>query len=299
MGTNIGIVTHFNTQNREQIAIRIGISFISTDQAHRSLMREIPQWNFEATKTQARGVWNQALSRIVVKGGTEEQRIIFYTALYRSLKRLVNISEDGQYYSGYDKRVHSTDGHDFYVDDNAWDTHRTVHPLQLLLEPEAQIDMIRSYLRMYDQTGWLPSVVFVGGERPTMIGHHVAAFIVDTYMKGYRDFDVAKAYVAMKRNAMEATMRPYRSGPLTSLDRVFLEKGFFPALGKGEAESIKEVHRFEKRQAVSVTLAHAYLDWCLAQMAKDLKKVDDYTYFIQRARTYENVFDRRIGFMAP
>jgi len=299
IGTHIGVVTDFNTSDREQIEVRIGVSFISIDQARRNLIQEIPQWNFEGTKTQARRVWNQALSRIVVNGGTDEQRTIFYTALYRSLKRLINITEDGKYYSGCDKQVHSAGGHAFYVDDNTWDTHRTLHPLQLLLEPEVQVDMIRSYLRMYDQTGWLPSVALVGGERPTMIGHHVAAFIVDTYMKGYRDFDIQKAYTAMKKNAMEATMLPYRSGPLTSLDQFFLEKGFFPALGKGEVESVKEVHPSERRQAVSVTLAHAYLDWCLAQMAKDLGKEGDYAYFMRRARSYESVFDKPLGFMAP
>jgi predicted alpha-1,2-mannosidase len=298
-GASIGVITDFKTLDRERVDVRIGVSFISTDQARRNLMREIPEWDFEHTKTQARRVWNHALSRIAVNGGTEEQRIIFYTALYRSLKRLINITEDGEYYSGYDKHVHSAEGHDFYVEDNAWDTHRTVHPLQLLLEPEVQVDMVRSYLRMYDQTGWLPSAVFVGGERATMIGHHVAAFIVDTYMKGYRDFDVGKAYVAMRKNAMEATMLPRRSGPLSSLDRMFLDKGFFPALGKGEVESVKEVDPLERRQAVSVTLAHAYLDWCLAQMAKALGKEDDYAYFMRRARNYESVFDTRIGFMAP
>ncbi len=132
-----------------------------------------------------------------------------------------------------------------------------------------------------------------------MIAHHATAFITDVYMKGYRDFDVETAYAGMRKNAMEASMLPWHIGPLTSLDRVYLEKGFFPALAPGETETVPEVHRSERRQAVSVTLENCYDDWCLAQMAKALHKDDDYAYFMKRARNYENVFDPRIGLMAP
>ena len=139
----------------------------------------------------------------------------------------------------------------------------------------------------------------MGTGRTAMIGHHVAALILDTYAKGYRDFDVGKAYEGLKKNAMEATLMPWRDGPLTSLDAVYLEKGFFPALGKNEKESVKEIDPFERRQAVSVTLEAAYDDWCTAQMAKAANRPADYAYFMTRALNYEKVFDKRIGFMAP
>ena len=86
-------------------------------------------------------------------------------------------------------RCMSADGHDFYVDDGLWDTYRSLHPLQLLLNARQQEDMIRSYLRMYEQSGWLPSFPSVAGEQAVMIGHHAASFILDAYAKGYRDFD--------------------------------------------------------------------------------------------------------------
>src|SRR4029077_14815652 len=155
---------------------------------------EIPGWIFEKVKAKTRAIWNDALRSITVTGGTERQRTIFYTALYRSLGRMTNITEDGRYFSGYDHKVHEAQGHDFYVDDGLWDTYRSLHPLQLLLNGKRQEDMVRSYIRMYEQSGCLPSFPSVAGEQAVMIGHHAAALILDTYMKGYRDFDVEKAY---------------------------------------------------------------------------------------------------------
>ena len=117
-------------------------------------------------------------------------------------------------------------------------------------------------------------------------------------MKGYRDFDVEQAYAAMRKSATESTMLPWSRGPLTGLDRVYFEKGFFPALANGEQETVQEVTP-ERRQAVSVTLESSYDDWCLAQFAKALGKQSDEVYFNKLAHNYENVFNPEIGFMAP
>ncbi len=131
-----------------------------------------------------------------------------------------------------------------------------------------------------------------------MIGHHAAPFILDVYAKGYRDFDANEAYMAMRKNATEASMLPWRRGPLTSLDHVYFDKGFFPALLPGESETAPEVTP-EKRQAVSVTLENSYDDWCVAQLAKALGKQSDAAYFGKLANNYRNLFDTSIGFMAP
>ncbi len=298
-GANIGFVTDGATTKGERISVRVGVSYISIEQARKNLQKEIPAWGFDQVKARTRAVWNQALGKIAVKGGTEKERTIFYTGLYRSMSRMNNHTEDGKYYSGYDNQVHDTGGHDFYAGDGLWDTYRSMHPLQLILDPKRQEDMVRSYIRMYEQSGWMPSFPSIAGDGAVMIGHHSSAFITDTYMKGYRDFDAEKAYAGMKKNAMEATILPWRRGPLTELDRVYQEKGFFPALAKGEKETVKEVHPSERRQAVAVTLENCYDDWNVAQMAKALKKDDDYAYFMKRARNYANVFDERIGMMAP
>ena len=297
-GDRIGFVTNSQSSAGEAIEARVGISYISTNQAKQNLDREIPGWNFEHVKSDTRAVWNSALAGISTMGGTERQRTIFYTALYRSLGRMTDITEDGRYFSGFDHRVHDAQGHDFYVDDGLWDTYRSLHPLQLLLDPQQQEDMIRSYLRMYEQSGWLPSFPSAAGEQAVMIGHHAAALILDAYEKGFRDFDVEEAYQAMRKNATEATMLPWSRGPLTSLDRMYFDKGFVPALAPDEKETVAEVTS-ERRQAVSVTLENSYDDWCVAQLAQALGKQSDAEYFTRLAHNYENVFNPAIGFMAP
>ncbi|MGA8729337.1 MAG: GH92 family glycosyl hydrolase [Terracidiphilus sp.] len=298
IGDQIGFVSDGATRAGEQIEVRVGISYISAEQAQRNLVREIPGWTFEHVKSDTRAVWNKALTGISTVGGTDRQRTIFYTALYRSLGRMTDITEDGKYFSGYDHAVHDAQGHDFYIDDGTWDTYRSLHPLQLLLDARQQEDMVRSYVRMYEQSGWLPSFPSVAGEQAVMIGHHAIAVILDTYMKGYRDFDVEQAYAAMRKSATESTMLPWSRGPLTGLDRVYFKKGFFPALANGEQETVQEVTP-ERRQAVSVTLESSYDDWCLAQFAKALGKQSDEVYFNKLAHNYENVFNPEIGFMAP
>lgn len=297
-GDDIGFITDAPTTKGETLEVRVGLSYISTEQARRNLQREIPRWNFQAVRDEARAEWNRTLGAIAVVGGTERQRTIFYTALYRSLGRMTDITEDGRYYSGYDHQVHSSEGHDFYVDDGLWDTFRSLHPLQTLLDAHRQEDMARSYIRMYQQSGWMPSFPSVAGEQAVMIGHHAAEFILDLYEKGYRDFDVEEAYEGIRKNATQATLLPWSRAPLTSLDKLYFEKGFFPALAWGEEETVPEVTG-ERRQAVSVTIENSYDDWCTAQLARALGKWTDAAYFTRLAHNYQHVFNPAIGFMAP
>jgi predicted alpha-1,2-mannosidase len=195
--------------------------------------------------------------------------------------------------------VHASDGHDFYVDDSLWDTYRSEHPLELLLSPRRQLDMVCSYIRMYEQDGWMPRDPTVGGPGDWMIGNHAASLIADTYAKGYTEFDAEKAYEGIRKNATQATVLPWRLGPLTPLDQVYQERGFLPALAKGETETSPDVSPGERRQAVSVTLENSYDDWCVAPMAKALHKDADYAYFMKRAHDYQSVYNPAIGFMAP
>ncbi|RZU35428.1 GH92 family glycosyl hydrolase [Edaphobacter modestus] len=297
-GDHIGSVGDVDGSVRT-IEVRVGVSYISTAQARRNLQREIPDWNFDKIRNESREVWNQALSRISVEGGTERQRTIFYTALYRSLLRMTDITEDGHYFSGYDHRVHPSEGHDFYTDDGLWDTFRSLHPLQLILDPKRQVDMVWSYVRMFEQSGWMPSFPSVAGEQAVMIGHHADQLILDTYAKGYRDFNAGLAFQGMRKNSTEATMLPWERGPLTELDKVYFDKGFLPALRFGETETSTSVNRSEKRQAVSVTLESSYDDWCVSEFAAALGKDADARYFGNLASNYRNLYDPRIGLMAP
>jgi predicted alpha-1,2-mannosidase len=298
-GQRITLFVNYNFPNARTVGVKIGISYVSLEQAEQNVNREIPNWGFDAIKDRARTIWNETLGKIKVEGGTEKQRRIFYTALYRSHERMVNISEYGKYYSGFDKKVHDDGGKDFYVDDWLWDTYRCLHSLQMLLDPGKKLNMIRSYIRMYEQGGWVPSFPLLKGDHPCMIGHHSASMIADAYLKGLHDFDVEKAYEGLRKNAMEATMLPWANGPMTELDSVYLEKGFFPALPADAKEWITKVHSFERRQSAAVTLEHSYDDWCLAQLAKALGKQDDYKYFMRRALNYTTLYNKETGFMTP
>lgn len=293
------IALEFDLKEGEKAGIKMGISFVSAEQAKKNLDNDIPDWDFESLKAKGRSRWNDALAKIDVKGGTEDQKIVFYTALYRTYERMVNISEDGQYYSGYDDTIHSDNGIPFYVDDWMWDTYRAAHPLQAMINPELEGIKIESFVKMYEQSGWMPSFPILFGDNPCMNAHHSAAIIADAYFKGIRNFDIEKAYEGLKKNALEATMLPWRNGPMCSLDTFYLENGYYPALNPGEKETVEEVHPFEKRQAVAITLGHSYDDWCLARLAKALGKNDDYEYFTRQSRNFLNLFNPETGFFAP
>jgi predicted alpha-1,2-mannosidase len=289
----------FDVPAKEKTGIKMGISFIDEKQAKRNLEADIPDWNFESLKAKGREKWNTALGRIEVNGGSEDQKTVFYTALYRTYERMVNISEDGRYYSGYDNSIHNDDGTSFYVDDWMWDTYRAAHPLHSLINPDLESVKIQSYVRMYEQSGWIPSFPILSGDVPCMNGHHSAAIISDAWAKGIKGFDIEKAYEGLRKNAMEATMLPWRNGPMCSLDTFYLDKGYYPALNIGEKETVALVHPFEKRQAVAITLGHSYDDWCLAQLAKALNKTGDYEYFLKRSHNFYNLFNRETGFFEP
>jgi len=286
------------TAGTRVLEFRYGVSFISVEQARKNLAHEIPGWEFEKTKDHARDVWNKTLGQIQVEGGTLAQKRVFYTCLYRCYERMVNITEDGQYYSGFDHKVHQ-DARPFYVDNWLWDTYRALEPLQTLLHPQQQADKIQSYIRMTEQTGAMPSFAVLWGDYACMTGNHAAPWIADAWFKGVRNLDLPTAYAGLRKNSLDATILPWRNGPKTSLDDFYNQHGYLPALRPGEKETVAEVHPFERRQSVSVTLEQSYDDWCIAQLAKALDKPDDYQLFLRRAANYQNLYRADKGFMWP
>jgi predicted alpha-1,2-mannosidase len=280
------------------LEFRYGISFISVEQARNNLRKEISAWNFQNTEMAARARWNEVLGQVQVEGGTPEQRRVFYTSLYRCYERMVNISEDGQYYSAFDHQVHH-DPRPFYVDDWLWDTYRALEPLQTLLNPEMEADKLQSYVRMYQQSGWLPCFAVLWGNVECMTGNHAAPWMADAWAKGVTNFDLATAYAGVRKNSIEGTWLPWRKGPKCSLDDFLAEHGYMPALKPGEKETVSLVHPFERRQAVSVTLAQSYDDWCAAQLARAVNNDADRQFFLKRAADYQNVFRQDKGHIWP
>jgi predicted alpha-1,2-mannosidase len=297
-GNGIGICVGFKSLDNP-VEVRVGISYIDEKQAAANLQKEMLQKKFETIKGESHQIWADELGKIQIEGGTEREKRIFYTSLYRCNERMVNISEDGRYFSGYDGKIHADGGQPFFVDDWLWDTYRSLHPLMSILNPAQQADMVESYVRMYEQSGWMPGFPQFYGDFPAMIGFHSAALVWDTYQKGIVNFEVEKAYEGLRKNATQATMLPWRSGPMCSLDSFYQKNGWYPALPADSVETVSRVDGFEKRQAVALTLEHSYDDWCLAQLAKALGKGSDYAYFMNRSKNYRNVFNPATGFMAP
>jgi predicted alpha-1,2-mannosidase len=280
------------------LEFRYGISFISVEQAKKNLQREIAGRNFDKVKKAARDRWNNALGQIRVEGGTPAQRRVFYTSLYRCYERMVNISEDGQYYSAFDHQVH-TDERPFYVDNWLWDTYRALEPLQTILNPEMEADKLQSFVRMFEQSGWMPEFAVLWGNHECMTGNPFAPWAADAWNKGVTNFNLATAYEGIRKNSLEGTWLPWRRGPKTSLDDFLNEHGYMPALHPGEKETASGVHPFERRQAISVTEAQSYDDWCTAQLAQQLGREADHELFLKRAANYKNLFRQDKGHVWP
>jgi predicted alpha-1,2-mannosidase len=283
-------VLQFALDEGQTLTLRTGISYISPVQAKKNFEEETEGKSYERLVQDAAAVWNTVLGSIRVVGGTDDQQTVFYTSLYRCFERMVNITEDGRYYSAFDGRVHDSKGRDFYTDDWIWDTYRSLHPLRMILFPDMENDMLHSYVRMYQQSGWVPSFPTVFGEHGAMIGHHQAAYFADAWHKGLRDYDMHAAYEGLLKNAMEGTRIPWREGPMSEIDKIYLEKGFFPALVPGMPETDPNVHPFERRQAVAVSLEHAYDDWALSTIAAALGKNDVADALAERGMNYRKLF---------
>ena len=200
-GDDVGTYFSFDTEEGEQVEVQMGVSFVSIENARLNLDREQEGRNFEQIHAEARAKWNDDLSRITVEGGTDAQKTVFYTALYHLLIH-PNILQDvnGEYPAMESDKIMTTKG-DRYTVFSLWDTYRNVHQLLTLVYPERQMEMVRTMLDMYREHGWLPKWELYGRETLTMEGDPSIPVIVDTWMKGLRDFDVDLAYEAMYKSA--------------------------------------------------------------------------------------------------
>ena len=283
------------------IQVKYGISLIDVDQARANMEREVADKSLAELHKAGRDLWNRALGRIRVTGGTREERIVFYTSLYRCYERPVSISENGRYYSPFDRQVHDDQGRPFYTDDWIWDTYRAHHPLRILIDPDREEDILHSLVLSAEQMDhlWMPTFPGITGDMRAMNGNHGVASVLDAYRKGLRNFDLDIAYEACRRAVMEKTLAPWSDKPAGELDRFYKEHGYIPALREGEKETIPEVHSFEGRQPVAVTLGTAYDQWCLSRLAGILGKEEDASYFREASYNYRKLFNRDTKFFHP
>jgi predicted alpha-1,2-mannosidase len=284
-GKNIGAFVSFVTETNEQILVKVGISYTSVEGARKNLDGEIPDWDFDGIRNEARSVWNRELSRIHITGATPGQKEIFYTAMYHSLlAEYISQDADGKY-MGPDKKVHEAKGFDFYGSFSCWDTYRSQHPLLTLIAPDHVNDFIRSIEAKTKAYGWLPAQHFMNVFGEAMVGDHLIPIIVDAYRKGFRDYDVQFLYDAMRTKALEEPKPPVSSHAGRSGLKYYIGMGYTPV------DQVTE--------SVPNTLELAYDDWCIAQLAKELRKTDDYELFMKRAKNYQNLWDKQTQFMRP
>ncbi len=298
-GENVAVALRF-IQKQPTIKIRYGISFISLEQAEKNLKREINHFDLVKLKNSGRTIWNKALGKIQVEGNNENEKTVFYTSFYRCYERPVNITEDNRYFSAFDGKIHETKI-PFYTDDWIWDTYRATHPLRILVDRQTESDIINSFIRMAEQMQyfWLPTFPEITGDSRRMNSNHGVATIADAYAKGLRSFDLEKAYTASKNAITEKTLAPWSSKPAGWLDDFYKKNGYIPALAPGEKETVPEVHGWEKRQPVAVTLGTAYDEWCLSQIATILDKKEDAAFFRKNGLNYRNLFNKESGFFHP
>ncbi|WP_299333702.1 GH92 family glycosyl hydrolase [uncultured Psychroserpens sp.] len=263
----------FDNPNNEPIYIRVGISAVDNEGAKNNLHQEIGNSSFEDIKSKAQNLWETQLEKIVIESSNEDYKTNFYTSLYHSMIAPNLYQDVDGRYRGMDLEVHQTKDFDYYTVFSLWDTYRAAHPLYTIIEQDRTNDFINTFLAKYAEGGIMPiwdlSACYTG----CMIGYHAVPVISDAYMKGIKDYDVEKAFEAMKHSATrdKLGLKSYK------------QFGFIPV----EEES----------ESVSKTLEYAYDDWTIAQMAKAMGKEDDFKLYSERAQYYKNIYDPETKFM--
>lgn len=283
-----------------EIHVRYGVSFISQEQAAANLHREIDTFDVEKVAAEGRKVWNETLGRLEVRGGDEKEKTVFYTSYYRTFERPVCLSEDGRYWSAFDNQVHEDGGTPFYTDDWIWDTYRAAHPLRVVMNPSLEEDILASFVRMAEQTGndWAPTFPEVTGDSRRMNSNHTVATFADAIVKGL-DVDKQRAFEICRKALLEKTLAPWCGNPAGWIDQFFWHNGYIPALRPGEPETDPNVHSFEKRQPVAVTLGTSYDAWCMSVIADAVKQYPEGAAFRKASQFYRNLYNGTTGFFHP
>ena len=281
-GDDIGVWFTYDTEENEAIEVKMGVSFVSIENARLNMNTEQPDFNFDKVKATASNMWNSDLSRVKVEGGSKDDKTIFYTALYHLLIH-PNIIQDvnGEYPMMESLKVGHTTGNRYTVF-SLWDTYRNVSTLMTLLFPERQLDIIRTMIDMYKESGWLPKWELYGRETLTMEGDPSIPYIVDAWMRGLRDFDVETAYEAMRKGATT----PGEFNLLRPDNNDYMSKGYVPL-------------REQYDNSVSHALEYYIADWNLSQFAKALGKKEDAKLFHDRSMGYKNYYSKEFGTLRP
>ena len=268
-----GAILDFPKEDKTPLLVKLGISYVSEKNARENLQAEIPGWDFDAVRADARREWNEKLSKLAVEGGTADQRVNFHTAHYHALFHPQLASDVNGDYRGLDGKVRKTAGHKHYTVLSTWDTFRAAHPLYTLIEPELQLDVIKTMIDDYKDSGWGPRWKLGPKEVFCMPGTWCDIIIPDAYIKGIRDFDTDAAWALIEKNATV-------DGRRTKV-KEYLNLGYVP---------------YPTYINVSDTMESAYLDFSIARFAEALGKNDKAEEFDKRSLSYRNLWDAGTAF---
>ncbi len=262
----------FDNPQNDPIEVKVGISAVDENGAKENLEAEIGKKDFETIKKEAQQYWEGRLEKIVIESNNVDKKTNFYTSIYHTMIAPNRYQDVDGRYRGMDLEIHHAD-FDYYSVFSLWDTYRAAHPLYTIIEEERTNHFINTFLAKYDEGGIIPMWDLAGNYTDCMIGYHAVPVIADAYLKGIKNYNVDKAFEAMKHSATQNKF---------GLE-AYKKYGFIPV--------------DEESESVSKTLEYAYDDWTIAMMAKDMNKTEDYTTYIQRAQYYKNVFDPESKFM--
>ncbi len=290
-GDDVGYwFTFDDLREDEQVEVRMGISYVSTENARRNLDAEQPAGTtFDALREAAAARWNADLARIRVEGGTDDQKRVFYTALYHALIHPNLVSDVNGEYPLMERSGETGVAADEerYTVFSLWDTYRNVHQLLTLVYPERQLDMVRSMVGMSEEWGWLPKWELYGRETFTMEGDPAIPVLVDTWRKGLRDFDMEAAYAAMKRSATTpGAQNPMRPDIDPYIERGYIPLGWFAGDNSGD-------------NSVSHALEYYVADAALAWLAEERGEREFAAELRRRAGGWKHYYSPESGTLRP
>ena len=268
-GKHLGFYTQFASRKDEIVLMKAGISFVSIEGAKRNLQKEMPDWNFEAVQEKARKLWNESLGKMKVEGGTEDQKTVFYTALYHTMIDPRILTDVDGKYPGGDGKIHTSTKFRKRTIFSGWDVFRSQMPLQTLINPSLINDLANSLVELADQSGrkYFERWELLNAYSGCMIGNPAIPVIADAYAKGIRNFDVGKA----------------------------LTYGINTSEKFGNGDRGYTVEPF----GISNTLEYGFDEWALSKLAGWLGKSAEQEKYFQRGQSYRNIFDKEKGWFRP
>ena len=273
-GNDTGINLNLGNVNAKPVTLKVGISFVSPENARENLDAEAGELDFDGVLSAATADWDSTLSRIKIESDDPEVMSVFYTSLYHSFIMPTNFTDVNGEYLGFNGQIGVAQDFTYRTDMSLWDTVRTTHPLYTLIAPEVQRDCLKSLVRMARIGGTLPRWPSGGGYTGSMFGTPADIVIAESYLKGFTDFEVEEAYEYMKKTSDELIT--------TGADgRNAVEE--YNSYGYCPADVTK--------RSVAYTLEYAWADSAIASLAEALGKTDEASRYAAKAQYYKNVFN--------